>query len=141
MDIRAVAEPDKLVYQDLLLLADEQMDMVERYLHRGEMFALWDQGEVKSICVVTQEGDGVYELKNMATRPSCQRQAMASAWSSSCWSTIEARETCCTWALATARKPWAFTRAVGLCPPMWCPGFSPTITTTPFLKTACSWWT
>ena len=74
MDIRAVAEPDKLAYQDLLLLADEQMDMVERYLHRGEMVALWDQGEVKSICVVTQEGDGVYELKNMATRPSCQRQ-------------------------------------------------------------------
>lgn len=32
---------DREQYRDLLLLADEQWDMVELYLHRGEMFAAY----------------------------------------------------------------------------------------------------
>lgn len=32
-------------YRDLLLLADEQWDMVELYLHRGEMFAAYAEDE------------------------------------------------------------------------------------------------
>ena len=32
-------ERDRELFRDLLLLADEQWDMVELYLHRGEMFA------------------------------------------------------------------------------------------------------
>ncbi len=34
-------ERDREQYRDLLLLADEQWDMVEFYLHRGEMFAAY----------------------------------------------------------------------------------------------------
>ena len=63
----------KVDFSDLLLLADEQMDMVERYLHRGTMFALCDP-EVKAICVVTRECEGVFEIKNLATRPEAQRR-------------------------------------------------------------------
>ena len=33
---------DKKEYLDLLLLADEQEDMIDRYLERGEMFILTD---------------------------------------------------------------------------------------------------
>ena len=32
---------DKKRFLDLLLLADEQEDMVDRYLERGEMFTLY----------------------------------------------------------------------------------------------------
>lgn len=46
---------------DLLLLADEQEDMIDRYLERGTMYALDDEG-VKGVCVVTDEGDGAYSL-------------------------------------------------------------------------------
>lgn len=53
-------------YLDLLLEGDEQESMIDTYLDRGEMFALYD-GDLKSVCVVTCEGDGVYELKNIAT--------------------------------------------------------------------------
>ena len=56
---------NKKDYLDLLLLADEQEDMIDRYLDRGEMFALSHQGEVVCICVVTREDDGVYEIKNI----------------------------------------------------------------------------
>ena len=67
MEIRKV-ETDKKRYLDLLLLADEQEDMVDRYLERGTMYVLEDDG-VRAECVVTDEGDGVLELKNLAVEP------------------------------------------------------------------------
>ena len=63
----------KKEYIDLLLLADEQEDMIDKYLERGEMFVLDDNG-IKAECVITQEGDGIYELKNIAVLPDCQRK-------------------------------------------------------------------
>ena len=66
MKITKIEESDKNNYIELLLLADEDINMIGKYLHRGEMFALDDNG-LKSVCVVTQESDGVCELKNIAT--------------------------------------------------------------------------
>ena len=63
----------KKQYLELLLLADEQESMIDRYLDRGEMFVLEDNG-VKAVCVVTDEGNGVCELKNIAVTPGSQRQ-------------------------------------------------------------------
>lgn len=72
LDIRKVTDRKK-DYIDLLLLADEQENMVDKYLERGEMFIVDDDG-VKAECVVTKESDGIYELKNIAVQPSCQRK-------------------------------------------------------------------
>lgn len=66
-------ESNKKKYLDLLLLADEQEDMVDKYLEKGDMFVLDDDG-VKAECVVTKEDEGVYELKNIAVSPSEQRK-------------------------------------------------------------------
>ena len=52
----------------LLLLADEQEDMIEKYLDKGAMYVLEDDG-IKGECVVTDEGNGVLEIKNIATSP------------------------------------------------------------------------
>ena len=57
---------DRKRFLDLLLLADEQEDMIDKYLNRGDMFALYDD-DLKGICVVTKEEDRIYELKNIAT--------------------------------------------------------------------------
>ena len=62
---------NKKQHLDLLLLADEQEDMIDRYLEDGTMYAL-DDGGVQAICVVTDEGEGILEIKNIATRPECQ---------------------------------------------------------------------
>lgn len=70
MKIRKV-ETDKKRYLDLLLLADEQENMIDRYLERGTMYVLEDDG-VKAECVVTDEGDGILELKNLAVEPAFQ---------------------------------------------------------------------
>lgn len=65
---------NKKQYLDLLLLADEQESMIDRYLERGEMFVLLDNNEVKASCVITEEGKGIYEIKNIAVYPQFQRQ-------------------------------------------------------------------
>ena len=64
---------EKKEYIDLLFLADEQESMIDKYLERGEMFVLNDEG-VKAECVVTKEGDGIYEIKNIAVSPDFQRR-------------------------------------------------------------------
>lgn len=64
---------DKKRYMDLLLLADEQESMIERYLDRGTMFVLNDNG-VKAVCVVTDENNGILEIKNIAVEPASQRK-------------------------------------------------------------------
>lgn len=66
-------QTDKKKYMDLLLLADEQEDMIDRHLERGAMFVLDDDG-VKAECVVTAEPNGVLEIKNIATNPTHQRK-------------------------------------------------------------------
>ncbi len=70
MQIREVT-CDKKRHLALLLLADEQEDMVDRYLERGTMYVLEDGG-VRAECVVTDEGDGLLELKNIAVEPEFQ---------------------------------------------------------------------
>ncbi len=67
---------NKKKYLDLLLLADEQEDMIDKYLEEGEMYVLEDDG-VKSECVITDEGDGVLEIKNIATYPDNQGKGYA----------------------------------------------------------------
>ena len=62
---------NKKQYLDLLLLADEQESMVDRYLDAGEMFVCMDP-EVVGECVVLDLGDGVFEIKNIATDPGYQ---------------------------------------------------------------------
>ena len=52
MEIKIINE-NKKQFIDLLLLADEQESMIDRYLERGDLFALYDN-DLKSICVVTE---------------------------------------------------------------------------------------
>ena len=105
MEIRAV-QGDRKRYMPLLLLADEQSEMVARYIDRGDMWVLAvdgrdadtgdvavsespctvaDAGESAGVevgagsvapvlaeCLVTDEGAGVLEIKNLAVDPAHQ---------------------------------------------------------------------
>ena len=66
-------EDNKKRYMSLLFLADEQEDMIDRYLEKGTMYVLEENG-VKAECVVTDEGSKVLEIKNIAVLRN------ASAW-------------------------------------------------------------
>ena len=77
MNIIEIIE-NKKEYLTLLLLADEQEDMIDRYLDNGRMYVLDDNG-IKCECVVTDEGNGVLEIKNIATVPEYQGEGYAKA--------------------------------------------------------------
>ena len=70
LDIREI-DQNKKQFLPLLLLADEQEDMIDRYLDKGVLYVLDDDG-IKSECVVTDEGGGIIEIKNIATWPEYQ---------------------------------------------------------------------
>lgn len=90
MQIRKISE-NKKEYLELLLLADEQEEMIDRYLERGDMYILEEEpggrtagtasaGKLEAkaaalaVCVVTDEGSGMLEIKNLAVRPDVQKR-------------------------------------------------------------------
>ena len=69
---------NKKQYLDLLLLADEQEDMIDRYLDKGKMYVL-DGNGVKCECVITDEGNNILEIKNIAVDPQNQGKGYGKA--------------------------------------------------------------
>lgn len=60
---------DRRSYMPLLLMADEQESMVERYLACGEMFAARDDGRLCGVCLTVGQSDDTMEIKNIAVAP------------------------------------------------------------------------
>lgn len=77
IEIREIAE-NKKQYLSLLLLADEQEDMVDRYIADGTMYILDDNG-VKGECVVLPIGCNTLEIKNIAIHPDYHRKGYGKA--------------------------------------------------------------
>lgn len=75
MKIREIKE-NKKEFLELLLLADEQEDMIDRYLDEGEMFIMEQNRQAVSVCVCLplDHEAGILEIKNLAVHPSFQRQ-------------------------------------------------------------------
>ena len=71
-------DKNKKQFLPLLLLADEQENMIDRYVEIGTMYVLNDNG-IKSECVITDEGNGILEIKNIATVPGCQGRGYGKA--------------------------------------------------------------
>lgn len=91
---------NKKQFIDLLLLADEQEDMIDRYLESGDLFVLYDlEGDaegaatsetagntvqntlddLRTVCVVVTIDQNTCELKNIATYPIHQGKGYATA--------------------------------------------------------------
>lgn len=69
---------EKRKYLNLLLLADEQESMIEKYLDQSDVFVLDDDG-VKGEITVCQAGNGVIEIKNLAVLPNFQKRGYGRA--------------------------------------------------------------
>ena len=77
MEFRTISD-NKRDFLPLLLLGDEQEDMINRYLDRGTLWALYDGG-LRALCVVTEEEGGDFEIKNLAVAPGSQRRGYGRA--------------------------------------------------------------
>ena len=73
MEIVKISE-DKEKYIPLLLVGDEEEAMIMRYLPRGELFVMRDGENALCAAVVTDEGSGTAELKNISVAPEHQRR-------------------------------------------------------------------
>ena len=72
MEIREVDIPDRPRYLPFLLMADESEEMVGRYIGRGDMLLLMDRIP-RGLCIVTDEENGVLEIKNLIIFPESRR--------------------------------------------------------------------
>ncbi len=77
MKIEKINENKKQLL-NLLLLADEQENMIDKYLPNGDLFALYDD-DLKSVCVVVPIDRETCELKNIATYEKCQGKGYGKA--------------------------------------------------------------
>lgn len=126
-------------FLDLLLLADEQESMIDRYLERGEMFVARDDGQVVAECVVTDEADRIGEIKNLAVPLQYQRKG----YGRQTLEFLEAyyRERYRTLLVGTGDVPRTlrFTNDADTFARTRSPASSPIITTTPSSRTADNW--
>lgn len=76
--MEVIENKNKKQFLSLLLLADEQEDMIDRYLENGTMYVLDDNG-VKAECIVAEAGNSVLEIKSIATEPNYHRRGYAKA--------------------------------------------------------------
>lgn len=78
MEIQEIIN-NKKEFIDILLIGDEQESMIDKYLEKGCLFALFDDKKLKTVCVTIQVDSTTIEIKNIATYPNCQNRGYASA--------------------------------------------------------------
>ena len=127
---------DKRHHLTLLLLADEQESMVDRYLDEGTMYVLEVDSIVVGECVVNDAGDGVLEIKNIAVNPSHQHQGygrmlidFVAKRHAGEYDILQ---------VGTVRSPCRFTSDAASSALMWSRGSSRKTTTTPYSKAVSS---
>lgn len=138
MEIREI-KGDKKQFFSLLLLADEQEDMIDRYLEKGTVYVLDDDG-VKCQCVVTDEGNGILEIKNIATKPEYQGKGYGKQLID--FLIMNYRETYSVLQVGTGDSPLTvpFYEKCGFIRSHSIKISLRIIMTIPYMKVVCSWW-
>lgn len=61
-------------------MGDEQETMSDRYLLQCDLLILEEDGQVRGLCAVSKEGEGLYELQNIAVPLTFSGRGMAERW-------------------------------------------------------------
>ena len=69
---------NKSDYMDILLIGDEDESMVSKYIEQSEIFILYDNDMLISICAVEKINSETVEITNIATYPEYQNKGYAS---------------------------------------------------------------
>ena len=76
MEIKEIKE-NKKDYTELLLLGDEDIDMLNKYLDLSTLFALFDNDILVNVCAVLKIDFETLEIKNLATCKKFQNMGYA----------------------------------------------------------------
>ena len=77
MEIREV-NSNKDDFMEILLIGDEEVSMINKYLEQSTIFALYDNDILTSICAVMEVDSETVEIKNLATYPQYRNKGYAS---------------------------------------------------------------
>ena len=77
MEIREV-NSNKDDFMEILLIGDEEVSMINKYLEQSTIFALYDNDILTSVCAVMEVDSETVEIKNLATYPEYQNKGYAS---------------------------------------------------------------
>lgn len=75
--VRCIPPSNRKEYLHLLLLADPDETMLERYLSAGDMYLGLENGQIVCEAVILPLSSDTCELKNLATEPDRQRHGYA----------------------------------------------------------------
>ncbi|WP_440895578.1 GNAT family N-acetyltransferase [Amphibacillus sp. Q70] len=76
--LKVIQPKDRLPYLNYLLLADENEVAVNKYLHDGDMYAIYSNDEVVGTLLSTYQTKQIVELKNMALAPEYRNKGLGS---------------------------------------------------------------
>lgn len=108
-------EANKRTYLPLLLLADPSEEMIAKYLDRGDLFLLREDGAPACVAVVAEyDAPGACELKNLATDESLQNRGHAGRMLQFLFA--HCAKTCRTMYLGTSEQMIPFYRRFGFAP-------------------------
>ena len=65
LEIKQIFEKEKYIY--LVLEADPDKEIVEKYIDDSDMYGLFEEGEILAEVIITKVNDNICELKNIAT--------------------------------------------------------------------------
>lgn len=68
---------NKKDYLNILLIGDEDENMINKYLDKSEVYGLFINSELLSICAVLKINEDIVEIKNLATYPEFQNKGYA----------------------------------------------------------------
>lgn len=77
MEIKEV-NSNKEDFMEILLIGDEEVSMINKYLEQSTIFALYDNDILTSICAVMEVDSETVEIKNLATYPQYRNKGYAS---------------------------------------------------------------
>ena len=77
MEIREV-NSNKENFMEILLIGDEEVSMINKYLESSTLFVLYDNDILISICAVMEIDSETVEIKNLATYPQYRNKGCAS---------------------------------------------------------------
>lgn len=76
LQIRQIDDANKFQFISLLLIGDESEKMIGRYVDRGTLYAGYIGETAVAVCLTTDEGAGVVEVKNLAVRHEFRRRGI-----------------------------------------------------------------
>ena len=66
LEIKQIFEKEK--YMDLILEADPDKEIVEKYIKDAEMYGLFENEKILAEIIITKVDNNICELKNIATK-------------------------------------------------------------------------